>query len=138
MGDPEADNYTLLVKDSEIATNDNYRLTYKMFNVLDILLWSPPDFLADNLSLPFLTDNTTARSSLYLMFNRLFSIRASIFRNDDPFFLTETEPKNGYYPYGSQIGTLVCRDRLRLQMEPEKSSDRPWVATGTFGDIYKE
>ena len=138
VGFPETDNYTLLVKDSEIATNDNYRLTYKIFNVLDRLFWSPPDFLADNLSLPFLTDNNTASSSLYLIFNRLFSVRTSVFPNKDPFFLTETEPKDGYYPYGRRVGTLVCRDRLRLQIEPEKSSDRPWIATGTFGDIYKE
>ena len=137
-----SDNTSLVVFDLELEAellNAGYRPQYIQSvgtNEEDQIwnTWDPVPFLAEKRDAPFLTENTTAPSSLTIIFNRLFAV-TSFYRNDDPFFLTEPNPNdNGYYLSGQIISTLACRDRYRLEMAPTMTTEA-WSVSGNRFDI---
>jgi len=68
------DNVTFFAYPVEQWEN-SYRVGVETYNVIPSRWnWNPPVFLLDRLETPFITDNMTANSSLYLIFNRLFSV----------------------------------------------------------------
>ena len=116
----------------------NYRLDYDSFNVPPLepdLVWTPPLFLGDHIYDPFITDNSTASSSLFLLFNRISSI-TSTFQNDDPFFITLPNPSNATYNlYESAIpiSTMACRERYELEIAPSDASvNDTWSVAGPW------
>ena len=118
-----------------------YRFGHQVFNLdPDPLNWTAPAFLTDNLNNPFLTDNTTAPSTVYLLFNRIWSI-ASYFRNDDPFYLTVPDPDpsiSDLYASGRIVSTMACRDRYEVNLKPQGGSQRStWSAVGTFKYVFE-
>ena len=130
------ENSTFIVYRTENIHAD-YRLGFETVNLRpDIYKLTPPLFLSDNLDNPFLTDNTTAPSTLYLVFNRLYGI-GSYFPNSDPFFLTVKKPDVGSaYSAGKIASTMACRDRYELKIEPQNGSlNGTWLATGQFSYV---
>lgn len=146
FGTPPGRYNTVFENDTRIyypteALETCYRLDYVSFNVLDLPsedVWAAPPFLVDPLANPFLTDNTTASSSLFLLFNRISSVW-SIFRNDDPLFLTVSTPNPDnflYYP-DRPISTMACRERYELEFKtPDGSVNDTWIVAGPFGYVY--
>lgn len=141
---PFYENDTVVVYSKEIYLQDaQYRLDVQIYNVLpQESNWTPPAFLIDNLGIPYLTDNLTAPSSLYLIFNRIFGV-PSIVPNDDPFFLTNTSASDfdGLYYYGRRVSTLACRDRYQLRVNPPGiymplTTNGSWIATGSWNSVY--
>lgn len=97
--------------------------------------WNPSPFLEKKRNSPFATDNTTASSSITLLFNRLFAV-SSAYPNNDPFFLTERTPHDERYFSGQQVATLACHDRYRLEIA-SRSATEGLIATGTLLDIER-
>lgn len=119
-----------------------YRFDFESFNVFKYLpteiTWTPVAFLVDNLANPFVTDNTTASSGLFLPFNRIASI-SSIFQNDDPFFLTlpTPDPDSYFYYAGRPIATIACRERYELEINPPDAPvNDTWIVAGSFRYVY--
>lgn len=133
--DPESPNATIVIYDYELMKKGDigYQLKYALSTKQESLSWIPPPFLKSRSDSPFLTDKTTAESSVNMIFNQLFHV-VSFYRNDDPFFLTTPIAHNGFYPPGQAIGTLACRERYQLVVAKDEGS---WVETGTFHDIQK-
>ena len=115
-----------------------YRFGHQVFNLdPDPLNWTAPAFLTDNLNNPYLTDNTTAPSTVHLLFNRIGSI-ASYFRNDDPFYLTvpDSDPSNSdLYASGRIVSTMVCRERYEVKLKLQDGST--WSAVGTSKHVLE-
>lgn len=130
------ENDTFVVYEVE-NIHPGYHLEFEGFNLRpDIYNWTPPLFLSSNLNNPFFTDNTTAPSTLYLLFNRLYGL-ASYFPNTDPFFLTEENPSSGHlYDTGRIVSTMACRDRFELNIKLQDGLlNATRIATGQFSYI---
>jgi hypothetical protein len=135
-------NTSFIVFENEPVMNTGYRLEYIWSigtneEAHSESNWNPSPFLAKKRNSPFATDNTTAPSSITLLFNRLFGVSSS-YPNDDPFFLTETTPhdEGRYLTYlsGQPVATLACHDRYRLEIAPTSATEG-LTATGTLLDI---
>ena len=137
---PLYENDTFVVYDIE-SLDSLYRFDFKVFNLASYdFNWTAPSFLSDRLDNPYLTDNTTAPSTLYLLFNRINNV-ASYFRNDDPFFYTHANPNpnnTNLYEPGRIASTMACRDRYELKIKPQDESENgTWTATGQWDYVYK-
>ena len=107
---------------------DTYRVGVECFNLIQYG-WNPPVFLLDRLDTPFITDNMTTNSTLYLIFNRLFSVW-SVDRNNDPLFLTQATPdSDGFYEPMRKVSTMACRDRYELKINDT------WTIAGDWNDM---
>ena len=107
---------------------DTYDVGVARFNLVQDG-WNPPVFLLDALDTPFITDNTTANSTLYLIFNRLFSVWSAD-RNNDPLFLTQATPNSvGFYEPLRRVSTMACRDRFELKINDT------WTIAGDWNDM---
>jgi hypothetical protein len=135
---PLYENDTFVVYFTE-RLDFSYRFDFQTFNLdPDPLTWNPPAFLVDNLENPFMTDNTTANSTLHLLFNRIFSI-ASYFPNEDPFYLTVADPDSSdsyLYAAARIASTMACRDRYELRIKPQHGSGNDtWIVTGQWNYV---
>ena len=138
-GFSQSENITLIIFDcwkSELPKG--YRFVYFSYNNnTNLDSWGQPlEFFLENLASPFATDDISAPSSLTVIFNSLYSLKAA-YANADPFFLTApTRDDSGFYAAGQPVATLVCRDRIQLTVDSGTSVPR-FLATGTVSDISK-
>lgn len=89
----------------------------------DTTSWDPMRFLRANLNGSNFLDDSQGSQTLTLLVNRLWGV-GSAQRNDDPFFLTATEPDgSSVYPPGDIVGALACRDQTRIHVRPDHLSE---------------
>ena len=135
-------NTTMVFFDiGKYRVRSNYRLNVFDYNTGDIKSWEPPDFLLQKLSSPYARSNISASSSMMLLFNSLYNV-GSVYANSDPFFLTEATPIAPNYPgtnyefrAGQPVATLVCRDRIQLELDPKKPPHANFKVAGSVSDV---
>jgi len=125
---------TFIIHDSwkyQLGTN------YKFLFLSDGFQWQAPDFLQKTSTLPYLLDDTIGPSSIILLVNQLYGVN-SHYRNQDPFFLTEDHP-NSLGEYASALGatTLICRDRIQITLNSQKSPYGNFSQTGRAEDVLR-
>lgn len=135
-GIPFLQNATTIIYDDEFFMVSDYVLQYEPYNVPgNLTTWKPVPFLSDNLDSPFAMENTSASSSLMLLFNSIMPVK-SFLPNTDPFFeANRTEEGFRFYLASHKVTTLACRDQIRLEIQPSARGNDGFIATGTMTDV---